>query len=141
MFKRILPAALLPLFLLLIATSAANANRSLDFCSGSSCKRLTIVNKSAVVATRVTIHQKGKDGCASDTKAMRKDMSYGQFSLLFTPTCTYTIRFKTTKSCVGKKKLTLKPSTTDRRRVYVTFLRGCGSLTVKAVWSKESSGK
>lgn len=132
MIKRIFPVARLPLLTLLVVSSAASAAGSTDFCTGDSCKSLTIANEASVIVTKVTINQVAKNECAAVEKARTKNMSKDKFTAMITPTCTYDIVFTTTKGCLGDKKLELTPATMAKRGFVVSLVGSCGSLKVKA---------
>jgi hypothetical protein len=144
MIKRILEAAALPALLLTIALAygAPAAAADMDFCSGSTCKFGQVQNGSTATVVRVKVSQLGKDGCSAVEKTHEKNMPGGLFGfrIKIDPTCTYHVKYQTTKGCIGNKDKKITPTNIAKGKTRLILDSLCGTLVVKQLKYKGVNG-
>lgn len=123
-----------------ISLAVPVASAQAGFCdSGKDCRTVKIVNSASTVVTSVKITQQSTDGaCETDERQYTQNLSATgggpdgfssqSFSIGMMTTCTYKVKFKTTKGCKGDKVAHIGPKQFRNGKNGVKLYRTCGTL-------------
>ena len=116
--------------------TVAGAASAVDafFCkSGDYCVDGLVKNKALVVVEKTRITQQEKGGCDKVEKVIEKNLYKGttEIALKLDCNCRYTVKFTTTKGCIGDKQGQISSSEIEEGKTAAYLEKACGSLKVR----------